>query len=237
MKSWGRLAAIGSVVSAVLVFAVPAWSQTPPNLMEPVAKAYGLDSFGQIEVLRYTFNAELPGINLSRSWVWQPKTGEISYEGKDKDGKPVKANYRESQVSGQPADVKDVIEPAFINDQYHLLFPIRVFWDGGAALRDDGTQKLPIGTGSARGVVVDYSPGDVWEIFLGPDNRIRQFTFHRGGPRKPGVVIATWDGYAKAGPLLLATDRRGTADGAPLRIWFTDVAVKLQGSDNWVKAQ
>jgi hypothetical protein len=43
--------------------------------------------------------------------------------------------------------------------------------------------------------------------------------------------------YKKAGPLLIATDRRGTADDKPLRIFFTDVAVKLVGSERWVDAQ
>jgi hypothetical protein len=100
-----------------------------------------------------------------------------------------------------------------------------------------GEQKLPIGTGSAKEVMVDYSPGDVWDLYVGPDNRVEAFAFHRGGPRKPSVVIATWEGYKKAGPLLISTDRRGTADGQPLRIFFTDVAVKLVGSDSWTNAQ
>jgi hypothetical protein len=49
--------------------------------------------------------------------------------------------------------------------------------------------------------------------------------------------MATWKGYKKAGPLLFSTDRRGTADGKPLRVFFSDVSVKLVGSDRWVNAQ
>jgi hypothetical protein len=37
--------------------------------------------------------------------------------------------------------------------------------------------------------------------------------------------------------LLISTDRRGTADGQPLRVLITDLAVKLAGSDKWVNAQ
>jgi hypothetical protein len=37
--------------------------------------------------------------------------------------------------------------------------------------------------------------------------------------------------------LLIATDRRGTADGQPLRVWITDLAVKMAGSDKWANAQ
>ena len=54
---------------------------------------------------------------------------------------------------------------------------------------------------------------------------------------KPGVVVATWEGYKKAGPLLISTDHHGTAVGRPLRISFSNVLVKLQGSDTWVDAQ
>jgi len=51
------------------------------------------------------------------------------------------------------------------------------------------------------------------------------------------VVIETWADYKKAGPLLISTDHRGTADGQPLRIFFSDVSVKVTGSENWIKAQ
>jgi hypothetical protein len=132
--------------------------------------------------------------------------------------------------------VRDEIEPAFVNDEYNLLFPLHIYWDG-ADVRDMGMQKLPLGKGSAKRVVVDYTPGDIWELYVGSDNRVEEFIFHRGGTKKPSVVIATWAGYKKAGPLLISTDRRGTADGKPLRIFFSDVSVKLVGSDTWVNAQ
>jgi hypothetical protein len=54
---------------------------------------------------------------------------------------------------------------------------------------------------------------------------------------KPAVVTATWTGYKKAGPLLFSTEHRGTVDGKPLHLFFSDVSVKLTGSDTWVKAE
>jgi hypothetical protein len=227
----------------MLVFAATSWAQTRPPIAEQLAKTYGLDSFGQIEAIRFTFNAQLPGVELSRSWVWQPKTDQVSYEGKDKDGKPVKAAYARSKLDGEPANVKDEIDPSFVNDQYWLVFPFHVYWDTSADVKDMGAQQLPQGKGSAKQVTVKYpseggfSPGDTWDLYIGSDNRVEEFTFHRGGDRKPSVVIATWAGYQKAGPLLISTDHRGTADGKPLRIFLSNVAVKLTGSDNWVDAK
>ena len=234
-----KLRRAAMVVCLILGVAAPgtqAGAQTSPSIAEQIAKTYGLDSFGQIEALRYTFNAQLLGLDISRSWEWWPKTGQITYEAKGKDGAPVKITYVQSQLEGAAPNVRDEIDPAFVNDKYNLLFPLQAYWDG-AAVRDEGTQKLPLGTGSAKRVVMDYSPGDIWELYVGPDSRVEEFAFHRGGPRKPAVVIATWEGYKNAGPLLISTDRRGTADDKPLRIFFTDVSVRLTGSDKWVNAQ
>jgi hypothetical protein len=53
----------------------------------------------------------------------------------------------------------------------------------------------------------------------------------------PKVYISTWEDYKKAGPLLFSADHEGTGDGKPLRVFFSDVAVKVTGSDNWISAQ
>jgi len=236
---------ISLLLFGALVLTATSCSQTPKRaaVAEQIAKTYGLDSFGQIDTIRYTFNAEFPGVNLSRSWVWQPKTGQVSYEGKDKDGKPVTTTYLHSKLESQPANVKDDIDPGFVNDQYWLVFALHVYWDTSADVQDKGIQALPLGNGSAKLVSVKYpseggyTPGDTWDLYVGKDNRVEQMVYHRGGPKKPSVVVATWEGYKKAGPLLISTDHRGTADGQPLRIFFSNVAVKLTGSDTWIDAQ
>lgn len=229
----------------VLILAAISLAQTRPPIAEKIAKTYGLDSWGQIDAIRYTWNGEVPGLfKVSRAWVWEPKTGRVSYEGKDKDGKPVNASFVLSQVDNEPAAVKNEIEPAFVNDQYWLVFPLHVFWDTSAEVKDLGAQKLPIGAGSARRVSVKYpaeaggyTPGDTWELFIGPNGRVEEFIYRRGGSKKPSIVIAKWEGYKMAGPLLISTEHLGTADGKPLHIFLSNVAVKLAGSDTWMNAQ
>jgi hypothetical protein len=245
MTKLGRSTTICYLLFGMLVLAPSSWAQTRPPILEKIAKTYGLDSYGQIEAIRYTWNADITGLfKAAHVWEWEPNTGKISYEGKDKDGKPVKATYVQSQLNSAPANVREQIEPAFVNDNYWLLFPLHAYWDTSAHVTDDGMQKLPLGTGSATRVVVKYpmevggyTPGDTWELYVGPDNRIKEMVYHRGGPKPPQLVTATWAGYKKAGPLLISTEHRGTADGKPLHIFITDVAVKLTGSDTWMKAQ
>ena len=208
---------------SVLVLAATSQAQERPPIFQQMFKAYGFESFGQIEKIRYTFNVESPDY-LSRSWEWEPKTDLISYEGKDKDGKPVKVTYPRSQLGSQSDVVKNEIDPAFSNDNYWLLFVLHVSWDGSATVTDEGMQKLPLGNGSAQRVVVKYpseggyAPGDTWELYVGADHRIEEFVYHGGGPgtqKRPKLLIATWAEYKKAGPLLISTDHRGTADGKP----------------------
>jgi hypothetical protein len=235
---------ISFLVLGALVFAAGSRAQTRPPIAEQIAKTYGLDSFGQIDAIRYTFNIDVPGLfKASRTWTWEPKADRVTYEGKDKAGNPVKVTYVRSQIGSQPENVQKEIDPGFTNDQYWLVFPFHVVWDTGAKVEDKGMQKLPLGKGSARQVVVTYpsnvgyTPGDTWTLFVGPDNRVQEFVFHHGGNAKPSVVIATWAGYKKAGPLLISTDHHGTADGKPMKLFFSDVAVKLAGSDTWVNTQ
>ena len=244
MAKLARSTTIRCLFFGVLVLAPNSWAQKRPPILEQLAKTYGLDSYGQIEAIRYTWNGQLPGLNVSRSWVWEPKTNKVSYEGKDKDGKPVKVTYMRSELSSQPDAVKNDVDPGFINDNYWLLFPFHAYWDTSATVTDGGMHKLPMGKGSAERVVVKYpseaggyTPGDTWELYVGPDNRVKEFIYHRGGPKKPSVVVATWAGYKKAGPLLISTDHHGTADGKPLHLFLSDVSVKLTGSDTWVDAK
>ena len=141
---------------SVLIFAASCQAQERPPIFQQMFKTYGLDSFGQVEKIRYTFNFEFPGGKGARTWEWEPKTDLISYEGKDKDGAPVKLTYQRSQLSSQSDVVKNEIDPTFSNDNYWLLLVLHVSWDGSAKVTDEGMQKLPLRDGSAQRVAVRY---------------------------------------------------------------------------------
>jgi hypothetical protein len=215
-----RSMAILCLSLGMLLLAGTSRAQTRPPIVDQLAKTYGLDSYGQLDAVRYTFNLELPAlkVSLSRTWTWE--------------------------LNGAPANVKDEIDPGFNNDNYWFVFPFHVYWDTSAVVTVKDKQKLPIGQGTATLVSVKYpeevggyTPGDTWDLYVGKDGRIVQFVYHRGGPKKPSNVTTTWAGYKKAGPLLVSTEHRGTADGAAAHIFFSNVAFKLAGSDKWMDAQ
>jgi hypothetical protein len=245
MAKLSRFDGVGLAAFGMLLLILPAtsWARQLPPIAEQMAKTYGIDSFGKIDGIRFTFNAARPGVTASRTWEWNPKTDTVSYAGKDKTGKLVKVTYQRSQLGSQSAAIKKQIDPEFINDQYWLLLPFHVIWDRSATVTDEGMQKLPLGSGSAERIVMKYpqqggyAPGDTWELYVGADKRIEQMVYRRGGSGPPKLVIVAWTGYKKAGPLLVATEHRGTADGKPVRIFFSNVSVKLAGSDTWMNAQ
>jgi len=102
MTSLNWIKKTGLLIMAILLVAATTQAQNPP-IAEQIAKAYGLDSWGQIDAVRYTFN--LPIFKISRTWTWEPKANRVTYEGKDKDGKPVKVTYVRSEINSQPDNV------------------------------------------------------------------------------------------------------------------------------------
>jgi len=246
MTKFSRMTKIVLPFFGLLVLSSASWPQKCPPAAEKIAQAYGIDSFGQIDAVRSTFNIDFPGLKVAQSWIWEPKADRVTYEGNDKAGNPVKITYIRSQLSSQSDNVKNEIDPSFNNNLYWLFLPFHACWDTSVKVEDTGKRKLPIGVGSAKRIVMTYpadgggyTPGDTWEMYVGSDNLIQQLLWRRG-PGKPIIVnevVAKWLDYKKAGPIVVSLDHRGTGDGKPLRIFFTDVAVKLAGSDTWVKAQ
>jgi hypothetical protein len=244
MKNIRRFTMIGLLFCGAFVLAPNSWAQQRAPILDQVAKTFGVDSWDKVEAVRYTWNGEITGLfKAAHKWEWEPKTGKVSFEGVGKDGKPVSVSYDSSQLSSQSDQVKNEIEPSFVNDNYWVFFPFHAYWDKSASAIDQGKFNLPQGPGTAELVPVKYpadggyTPGDTWDLYVGKDNRVEYFVYHRGGAKPPSRVLAAWTGYKKAGPILFATEHKGMADGKPLHIFFTDVAVKLTGSDKWIPAQ
>ena len=203
-----------------------------------LAETYGLRGFDQVEEIRYTFNVQLPDRVVSRSWTWEPQRDRVAFRGTAEQGGPL--IYERSLAAGQPDARIRTIDPQFVNDNYWLLFPLRVYWDRSADVAADPEPlPLPIGVGRARRLVVryptneGYTPGDLYELFIDDAGRIVQWIYRKGGDPKP-TRITTWEGYRQVGPLTLSLDHR-SADGS-FRVWFTDVAVRLTGRPDWITA-
>ena len=210
-------------------------AQKEADARAQMAAAYGAGQFGQVEELRYTFNVQLPDRTISRAWSWEPKKDRVTFRGTADQGGTV--TYDRASLASASEQVKKV-DPQFVNDNYWLIFPLRLYWDEAAFVTAyQAPAKLPIGSGESRRLVVKYpdnegyTPGDVYELFVDKSNRIVQWIYRKGGDRTP-TRVTTWEDYRKAGPLTLSLDHK-SADGK-FRVWFTDVAVRLAGKPDWI---
>ncbi len=228
---WAALLAV-TALAAVAGCAALRRAGSPFNA---VAAAHGAGGFDRVEALRYTFNVKIGDTVASRRWEWEPRTDRVTFHGSPAQGGVV-AYERAALAGGAPEALKKV-DAWFINDNYWLLFPLRVHWDAGAAVAaDDRPAEMPLGGGRGRRLVVrfppdgGYTPGDVYELFTDEAGRIRQWIYRKGGAAQP-TRVTTWEAYSRYGPLLIALERRGADES--FRVWFTEVAVKLAGESSW----
>jgi hypothetical protein len=63
MTKLDRSTAIRCLFLGVLVLARNSWAQSRPTILEKIAKTYGLDSWNQIEAIRYAWNLQLGALN------------------------------------------------------------------------------------------------------------------------------------------------------------------------------
>jgi hypothetical protein len=227
---------VATLAITVLGCALPA-KHSDDDVRQKIAAAYGIQAFGQVEQIRYTFNVQLGDKRVERHWTWWPQQDRVEFRPEGNVERAVQ--YARAELDSDRSGNLKELDAKFINDQYWLLFPYHLVWDRQTTVEEVGQRPLPIGTGKATCVVVSYppsggyTPGDVYELFVDEQSRLVQWIYRRGGAAEP-TRIATWEEHRKIGPITLALDHRGPDDS--FRVWFTGVSVKLKGADQWIAA-
>jgi hypothetical protein len=68
MTKASRVPVVGVLLIGVLCLPARVSAQQRPAIADQIAKTYGLDSFGQIDAIRYTFHIDAgPALKLSRT--------------------------------------------------------------------------------------------------------------------------------------------------------------------------
>ncbi len=198
------------------------------SLNEKIAEAYGVNAFSKVKKIDYTFNVEFGGKKFSRKWEWYPKTKEITYWGKNKNGKDETLTYNRNKKMDEKTKK---IDAAFINDNYWLLFPFHLVWDTNVKFTDEGMKKYPIGKGEGRCLAVQYSdkvgytPGDRFDLYLNKNNMIHQWVYLHGGSTK-NPRPATWEGNKNYGGFTISTMHNGL--GKKFKLWFSGIKVVFE---------
>ncbi len=223
-----------TIAAAVIIFllsSVHIFSQSQKSFAEKVADAYGFSNFKNVKSISYSFNVKTKDKTFTRNWYWEPETNKVIYKGAGKDGKEISYTYTTGSINKNDS-LKSFVDARFINDQYWLLFPFHLVWDKKADITDEGTRPYPISKKNSRCITVKYppsaggyTPGDIFDLYIGKDNLIHEWVYKPGGNAKNQRAF-TWEGYKKFNGLKIST-QHNVADHK-FRIWFSDVKVALK---------
>jgi hypothetical protein len=237
MKLFSRYLLPSLLIIGLIACAGPETQTTETAIRQRIAEAYGVQYFSQVEQVQYTFNLKIGDKLIRRFWIWEPTINRVTFKGMDYQES---VTYYRPEIETSASSALKKVDAWFINDNYWLFFPFHLDWDMDAKAADIGRQKLPMGNGHARCIVVTYpateayTPGDVYEVYLADDYRLQQWVYRRAGSDKP-ASITTWENHRQVGPLVVCLDHQGEDEN--FRVWFTGVGIKLAGSTSWMFAE
>ena len=191
-----------------------------PSVLEKVAHANGFGNWEQVAELKFTFNVDRDTTHFERTWIWKPKTNDIT---------AISAEGTTVYNWADMDSVANTINAGFINDKYWLLAPFQLVWDSKniqhelssaikAPISNKPMQKLTIVYGSEGG----YTPGDAYDLYFGDDMIIKEWVFRKGNAPEPSMTT-TWEDYEDIGGLKIAKMHK-MAEG-DFKLYFTDVSV------------
>ena len=190
------------------------------TLLEKIAYANGYENWKNVEKLKFTFNVDRDTSHFERTWVWKPKTNEVT------------AITAQDTMTYNRSDMDSVAyktNGGFINDKYWLMAPINILWDKGSSTTKHTTgveapmskkpmQKLTVTYNQQDG----YTPGDAYDFYFGDDFMVKEWVFRKGNQEEPSMTT-TWEDYMEAGGLQIAKMHKNE-DGS-FKLYFTDVEV------------
>ncbi|SIS95112.1 hypothetical protein SAMN05421766_105150 [Zobellia uliginosa] len=201
--------------------AEPSQPEKELTILEKIAYANGYKNWNKVEELKFTFNVDRDTAHFERSWIWKPKTNDVTaisandtltYNRKDMDSTAYKTNG------------------GFINDKYWLIAPINILWDKNGSTNELSPKaEAPISKKSMQKLTVvykqegGYTPGDAYDFYFGDDYLIKEWVFRKGNQAEPSM-ITTWEDYSELGGLKIAKMHQNE-DGS-FKLYFTGLEVK-----------
>ena len=187
---------------------------------EKIANKLGFQNWNNVSEISYTFNVKRGEKHSFRSWVWNPKTGDVKMTSvKD----TIQYNRKSVDSLSKNAD------KAFINDKFWLLAPFNLASDTGVTFTEKQGVSSPISGKKLNQLTAVYSndggytPGDAYDIYYNSDFEIKEWSFRKGNQEKPNLST-TWEGYETLNNITVSKTRNDSIGF--FSIYFTDVSIK-----------
>jgi len=191
------------------------------SVAEKLAKINGIDNWGKVEELKFTFNVDREGNpHFERSWIWNTKTNVVTAISAE-DTLTYDRNAMDSTAHKTNAN--------FINDKFWLLAPINFTWDKASVTTEHSMNtKAPISKKNMQKLTVTYkgqggyTPGDAYDVYFGDDFIVQEWIFRKGNQAEPSMTT-TWEDYTDKGGLKIAQMHKN--EKGDFKLYFTGVEV------------
>jgi len=206
------------------------------DVRSKIAEACGIEHFGLVQKLQYSFNQKDGEQTIRRFWIWEPGVDRVTFKG---DGAQPAVTYNRKDLTETSSALIRNIDQWFLHDSYWLILPFRIAWDHQAEVADMGLCQSPIKAESARCVNVVYPAtvegyilGDTYKLFLDGDYRILE-SIYQAADAPPHNRAMRWVKYRQVGPTVLSLSR--TDSEGQTTVWFSSVGVQVEGG-KWLWA-
>lgn len=186
---------------------------------ELIAYANGYENWNDVNEIYYTFNVDRGDSHFERSWVWSPKTHNVTMMDTND---TISFNHKKVDSTYTKAD------SAFINDKYWLLAPFNLIWDEGATIVTQDSVISPLNNTLLNKLTITYgpeggyTPGDAYDFYYDSDFLIKEWVFRKGNKKEPSMTT-TWGDYEDFNGIKISKTRLGKDNS--IKLYFTNIKV------------
>ena len=194
----------------------------PTTTAEKIAHAHGFEHWNKVQTFQFTFGGKKEDPNSGRSWIWHPKTDDVTLIRGDE---TVEYNRKNMDSITIKAD------RAFINDKFWALIPFQLVWDEGTTISEPTKAESPIKKQELNKIILTYSneggytPGDAYDIYYDDTYIIREWSFRKANAPEP-TLSNTFEDYQDFNGLKIAlSHKRGEGD---YNLLLRNIVVEMQ---------
>ena len=218
-----KIIIIACLFTAVLACKQKETNKTPektPTIAEKIANAHGFEHWKHVSQLHFTFNVDKDSTHFERSWIWKPKTGDITL---------ISSNDTISYNSNSLDSLSLKADKGFINDKFWLLAPFQLVWNKNASISNPVKATSEISNTELNKITLTYpneggyTPGDAYDFYYDDNFIIREWIFRRGNS-KEATMVTSWDAYKDFNGLKISTEHR--KKGENWKLYFTKIKVE-----------
>jgi hypothetical protein len=191
------------------------------DIRNKIANANGFENWKNVSEISFTFNVDRGENHFDRSWVWNPKTGDVSAISSNETA----VNYNRSKIDS----ITKETDAAFINDKYWLLAPFQLLWDEEITISEKQNAVAPISKDTLNQLTIvygnegGYTPGDAYDFFYDENFKIKEWNYRKANTEKPSMST-TWEDYENFNGIEIAKTHKDSTGN--FKLYFTNISVK-----------